>query len=73
VLVWWTPPLFSLPLLFQMIGKVTLNANYHLHPNIQGVSFLCVDLEVLKTTTTTNTNLYHPNMANIYLQPKELQ
>jgi hypothetical protein len=22
-------------------------------------------LEVLKTTTTTNTNLYHPNMANM--------
>jgi hypothetical protein len=31
---------------------------------MQGVSFLCVSLEVLKTTTTTNTNIYHPNMAN---------
>jgi hypothetical protein len=27
VLFWWTPTLFSLPLLFQMIGKVTLNTN----------------------------------------------
>jgi hypothetical protein len=25
-------------------------------------------LEVLKTTTTTNTNLYHPNMAKIYFE-----
>jgi hypothetical protein len=33
--------------------------------NIQGVSFLCVNFEVLKTTTTTNTNIYHPNMANV--------
>jgi hypothetical protein len=31
---------------------------------MKGVSFLCVNLEVLKTTTTTNTNIYHPNMAN---------
>jgi hypothetical protein len=31
---------------------------------MQGVSFLCVSLEVLKTTTTTNTNIYHPNMVN---------
>jgi hypothetical protein len=27
------------------------------------VSFLCVNLEVLKTTTNTNTSIYHPNMA----------
>jgi hypothetical protein len=27
------------------------------------VLVFCVNLEVLKTTTTTNTNLYHPNMA----------
>jgi hypothetical protein len=30
----------------------------------QGVSFLCVNLEVLKTTT--NTNIYHPNMAHVF-------
>jgi hypothetical protein len=46
-----------------MIGKVNSNANYHLHPNIQDVSFLCVNLEVLKTTTNSNTNIYHPNTA----------
>jgi hypothetical protein len=35
---------------------------------MQGVSFLCVSLEVLKTTTTTNTNIYHPNMAHVFAQ-----
>jgi hypothetical protein len=48
-----------------MIGKVTLNTKQHLHPNIQRDSFLCVSLEELKTTTITNTNIYHPSMANV--------
>jgi hypothetical protein len=32
---------------------------------MQDVSFLCVNLEVLKTTTNSNTNIYHPNIAKI--------
>jgi hypothetical protein len=35
----------------------------NLHPNIQDVSFLCVNMEVLKTTTNSNTNIYNPNTA----------
>jgi hypothetical protein len=34
-----------------------MQTNTFIHPNIQGVSFLCVNLKVLKTTT----NIYHPN------------
>jgi hypothetical protein len=40
---------------------------------MQGVSFLCISLEVLKTTTTTNTNIYHPNMASVlWAKSKEI-
>jgi hypothetical protein len=39
---------------------------------MQGVSFLCVSLEVLKTTSTTNINIYHPNMTNANFLPWSL-
>jgi hypothetical protein len=37
----------------------------------KGVSFLCVSLKVLKTITTTNTNIYHPNMAIVISSHEE--
>jgi hypothetical protein len=52
---------------FRQQDRSSIKAQKKIVP-VMGVSFLCVNLEVLKTIATTNTKIYHPNMTSIRLK-----